>query len=131
MTDVSIHPKDLAAARAVEDTMYFVESYNVLAERVHATCVEKGFWPRNLADRNDGEAIALMHEELSEALWALRHGNPADEKLPAFTNLEVELADAIIRIMDYGKGRGLRVAEALVAKMAYNATRPYKHGREF
>ena len=106
----------------------FIDGYNELADKVHATCIEKGFWPEN---RNDGEAIALMHEELSEALWALRHGNPADEKLPDFLNLEVELADAIIRIMDYGKGRGLRVAEALVAKMAYNATRPYKHGRAF
>ena len=119
------------AMLSLSPTDEFIDAYNEIASVVHATCVEKGFWPEDFNDRNDGEAIALMHEELSEALWALRHGNPADEKLPAFTNLEVELADVIIRIMDYGKGRGLRVAEALIAKMAYNTTRPYKHGREF
>ena len=109
----------------------FVAAYNEIAAAAHATAVDKGFWPEDFADRNDGEAIALMHEELSEALWALRHGNPLDEKVSGFTNLEVELADTIIRIMDYGKGRGLRIAEALIAKMQYNTTRPYKHGRAF
>ena len=39
-----------------------------------------------------------------------------------------ELADVIIRIMDYARGKGLNVAEALVLKMEYNTTRPYKHG---
>ena len=116
---------------SLSPTDEFIDAYNEIASVVHAIAVDKGFWPEDFADRNDGEAIALMHEELSEALWALRHGNPADEKLPAFTNLEVELADAIIRIMDYGAGRGLRIAEALVAKMQYNATRPHKHGRAF
>ena len=116
---------------SLSPTDEFIDAYNEIASVVHTIAVDKGFWPEDFADRNDGEAIALMHEELSEALWALRHGNPADEKLPAFTNLEVELADAIIRIMDYGAGRGLRIAEALVAKMQFNTTRPHKHGRAF
>ena len=120
-----------AAMLSLSPTDEFIAAYNEIAAGVHATCVEKGFWPEDFAERNDGEAIALMHEELSEALWALRHGNPLDEKVSGFTNLEVELADTIIRIMDYGKGRGLRVAEALVAKMQYNTERPYKHGRAF
>ena len=119
------------AMLSLSPTDEFIDAYNEIASVVHAIAVDKGFWPKDFAERNDGEAIALMHEELSEALWALRHGNPADEKLPAFTNLEVELADTIIRIMDYGAGRGLRIAEALVAKMQFNTTRPYKHGRAF
>ncbi len=59
-------------------------------------------------------------------------GNPKDDKLPEFLNVEVELADAIIRIMDAAKERDWRVAEAVVAKAEYNKTRPFKHGgKEF
>ena len=79
-------------------------------------------------ERNDGECIALMHSELSEALEALRNGNPKDSHCPEFSSVEVELADVIIRIMDYAGYRDLDIAGAIVAKMEYNRSRPIKHG---
>jgi len=69
-----------------------------------------------------------MHSELSEALEALRHGNGPDDHIPQFFWTEAELADVVIRIMDYGAARGLRVAEAIEAKMDYNAGREKMHG---
>jgi NTP pyrophosphatase (non-canonical NTP hydrolase) len=105
--------------------MSFIESWNHVAQEVHATAKEKGWWDH---DRNDGEIIALLHSELSEALEALRHGNPADVKLPNFSSVEVELADVVIRLADYGAARGYRIAEAVEAKMAFNATRTHRHG---
>lgn len=79
-------------------------------------------------DRNDGEMIALMHSELSEALQALRNGNPLDKHCPGFSALEVELADVVIRIMDYSHMRSLDLSGAILAKMQYNKQRPHKHG---
>lgn len=106
----------------------FISSFNELAQDIHATNVRNGFWE---GERNKSEAIALMHSELSEALEGLRDGDPPDNKLPKFPSSAVEFADCIIRIMDYAAGHNLPVAESVIAKAAFNKTRPYKHGRKF
>lgn len=107
----------------------FKNGFNFLQQLVHNNAVDKGFYDN--PDQNDGEKIALMHSELSEALEALRNDNPPDDKIPKFTGTEAELADTIIRIMDYAGWRDLDIAGAIVAKIKYNSTRPRKHGKEF
>ena len=103
----------------------FFHSFEALQKDVHENARDKGWWD---TDRNDGELLALMHSELSEALEALRAGNPPDDKVPAFSGVTVELADVVIRIMDYAEARGFSVAGAIVAKIEFNKTREKMHG---
>ncbi len=107
----------------------FVCQFNRLAEKIYKWACEKGHWEAG-EDRNNGEMITFMHSELSEAWEALRDGNPPDKHCPEFGGAEIEFADCIIRIMDTAHARKWRLAEAILAKMEFNKSRPYKHGRK-
>lgn len=68
------------------------------------------------------EKIALCHSELSEALEGARKGL-MDDKLPHRKMLEVELADAVIRIFDLAGALQFDLAGAIVEKLDYNSKR--------
>ena len=73
-------------------------------------------------DRNVGECLALIHSEISEALEGHRK-DLMDDKLPYRKMFEVELADAMLRILDLAGAHGLDIGGALVEKHAYNLKR--------
>lgn len=86
--------------------------------------------------RNLGEMIALMHSEASEMLEAIRKPDPEtgelreSEKIPGFNELEEEAADLMIRLADFAEHNGLRLEDAISAKLAFNRTRGHKHGNK-
>ncbi len=120
---------------------------NDLSKKIYEGNKEKGFWPENPKDRNFGEQIALMTSELSEALEADRKGKSCNANLeeidPRAYNFEEvfkekvkdtkedELADAIIRILDYCGANNVDITEHILLKLAYNSKRGYKHGKNY
>lgn len=132
-------------------------SLNELAKQINKTAREHGFWE---ADRNFGEMLALIHSEVSEALEEHRSGNPnvwylhdkscrLVEENPAINMFKstwneptcscipkpegtaVELADALIRILDTMHSLDVDIDKVVSHKMQYNDSRPYKHGRAY
>lgn len=99
---------------------------NALCFECHASNVKAGWW----TDLATGEAKAcnvpellmLAVSELSEAMEGDRK-DLMDDKLPHRKMLEVELADALIRICDLAGACGFDLGGAVAEKMAFNAAR--------
>ena len=122
---------------------------NTLRDRAFAMSKDKGFHEEA---KSIGDYIALMHSELSEALEDHRAGRKPDESwyegfeddgpLPLSPSAKLgrrgelrkpcgipsEMADVIIRALDFCGAHNIDIAKAVREKMAYNATRPHRHG---
>lgn len=70
-----------------------------------------------------GEKLCLVHSEISEAMEGHRK-KLMDDKLPHRPMIEVELADAVIRIADLAGALNLDLGGAIAEKLAFNAQRP-------
>lgn len=119
---------------------------NELAQEIHQNNKSKGFYEDK---KNIGEMLALIHSEVSEALEADRKNRYTtgtiktinsfgidemfltDFKIGVKDTFEDELADVMIRVMDLAAYKGIDLEEHIKAKMRYNSTREYKHGKKY
>lgn len=89
-------------------------------------------------DRSVGDDVALLHTEVSEMFEAYRVTGLSDATAPVLGKLHKqnkpegfgsEVADVFIRLLDTCERRGVDLRAEYERKMAYNRTRPYKHGK--
>jgi NTP pyrophosphatase (non-canonical NTP hydrolase) len=73
-------------------------------------------------ERNKGEMLMLIVSEIAEAMEGERK-ELMDDKLPHRKMVEVELADALIRIFDYAGLHGYDLEGAYQEKSEYNRIR--------
>ena len=108
---------------------------NALVAQTHGAAKAAGWWKANdfdlvaiIRERTRfglalvAEKLCLIHSEVSEAMEGARK-DLMDDKLPHRKMIEVELADALIRIGDLAGALGLDLGGAVVEKMAFNALR--------
>lgn len=127
------------------------------ARLIHQTAAEHGFWDK---ERNFGEMLMLATSELAEALEEHRAGRPlvwaVCDSCKETRSSEwpvgrygwvchglplkpegalVEIADAIIRLLDTGHNLAsmtrFSLSEVIAVKMAYNDQREHMHGKAY
>lgn len=110
------------------------KTINALAALCHMNSANAGWWndPATGEDLRSNPTyspyviatkLLLMISEVAEAMEGHRKGLN-DDKLKDRPMIEVELADALIRICDLAGALGLDLGGAIAAKLDFNLTRP-------
>lgn len=127
-SEVPLSDEDVNAAIEHDEEWHIALEINNLVGECHGASHQAGWW----TDPTTGKDIdpipliptklCLIHSEISEALEGARK-DKMDDHLPHRKSIEVELADAVIRICDLAGALNLDLGTALVEKMRYNAQR--------
>jgi NTP pyrophosphatase (non-canonical NTP hydrolase) len=117
--------------------------FNSLSKTIHEGNAARGFWE---GERKLTEVVMLTVCELAEAIEADRSGKwcsaveisqyknrPIPERFKELIkdSVQDEIADAIIRLLDFSHKFGIDLDFHIQAKLDYNASRPYKHGKTY
>ena len=123
---------------SVESALDFIR---VIADHCFTTALTKGWWDKYdvlsnelrifLAPEIIASKLMLSVGEHGEALEELRAHHPPEEiyfKDGKPEGFPIEVADAIIRLMDLCVRYNIDLVKAMRIKMRYNQSRPIRHG---
>ena len=138
-----------------------VQGLNESSKIIHEGNVKRGFYEGafdkdGFPIKNIGELLMLVVSELGEALEADRKNRQAnidafEDKIDVMTHHDIsqeqsfidsfkahikdtfqdEIADSIIRLLDLCGYFEIDIDRHINLKLAYNSTRPYKHGKNY
>ena len=92
---------------------------NKLSRAIHSNNKKAGWWDK---DRCKFTTLLLAITEIAEATEGVRK-DTMDSHLPYYTTETVEIADAIIRLLDHAGRYNLPIGQAIMEKIKYNQTR--------
>lgn len=123
------------------------EALKAIADACHQNSDDHGWWPERTPEdrlKTIPTKLMLVVSECSEALEEYRDGRmeerfdaghgttdkpvAEDGQLLKPVGFPSELADIVIRVFDLAGALGVDIAEAIYRKMAFNQTRPFRHG---
>lgn len=119
----------------------FWEDFSEFQEDCYNTAKKSGFQSvphstdPDLFNAQVSQSLMLIASEVSEAFEDVRKGHhPAawfvdDNGKPH--GIPSEIADVVIRCMDFAQTYGFDLGTVVRVKAEYNKTRPFKHGKSF
>ena len=110
-----------------DEVKLLTQLVNPLMNLCHSEASGAGWWDEVTTETIPAK-LCLIHSEVSEAMEGHRK-DLMDSHLPDRPAIEVELADAIIRIYDLGGYLGMDLGGAIRDKILYNRER-LDHKRE-
>lgn len=133
-----LDPKQMAALDYTPESWAYTEStLNLLRDRQHRMMTDKGFHDEEIEKKGTPDVmaitrLALIHTEASEAIEEIRAGH--DPSLTWYegggkpAGVPIELADIILRVMDFAGHYKIDIAAAIREKYEYTRKRPHRHG---
>jgi hypothetical protein len=109
-----------------------VKAVHELQKTIHARSKENGNWPELQGfareDKNDfSESVEkidvgkrIEEIEISLSLATANHNRGRDEKHPQFTMFNMDLADAVMGILDLCEATGGSIAGAIATKLKFD-----------
>lgn len=104
--------------------------FDDLAEEIHSTAIEKGFWPEEVDDIFVAKQMMMIVSEVTEAMEAVRKDKGEEEIAAEFADIIIRTLDLYAGLVQHGYTR-ISIDHALAEKMKFNTLRPEKHGVRF
>ena len=95
---------------------------NILSYEIHDDSVSAGWWDDGYDKYVLGTKLMLVVSEVAEAMEGFRK-NLMDDHLPKRKMVEVEVADALIRLLDFAGALNMDIGGAVMEKLEYNRNR--------